>query len=327
MKKIVAMVLVVMMTLGLLGCASDGNAEPAEENAQGGQQTAAGDEEWTLGVLYLDQDVLMSYCSDGCKAYAADHENVKLIEYNANKDVTTQLKQCENLITQGVDAICLTPVDGNGCDQMIAACADAGIPLIAFHAFVYGDVLTNIGFNNVGFGEMQVEKAAELSGGKGNVAIMCGKLDNQNAVERIEGNKAALEDYPEMEIVAEQVGNWNRDDAMSIAENWINSGMDIDVIISNNDAMAIGIALAYESAGIDRPIIIGVGGTQEGLEALMAGQMDATVFQPAFDNGYEAMDIAVRYLEGEEIEESYKTDGFLITPENVEEIYNETYGG
>lgn len=316
MKKTIVKVLTLGMMAGI--CATGlaaGNVVKAEE-----------EKEWTLGVLYLDQEVLMSYCADGCEAYADEHDNVTLIEYNANKDVTTQLKQCENLITQGVDAICLTPVDGSGCDQMIAACNEAGIPIIGFHAFVYGDVLTNIGFNNTGFGQMQVDYAASLCGEKGNVALMCGKLDNQNAVERIDGNKATLENYPDMTIVDEQVGNWNRDDAMEIAENWINSGLDIDVIISNNDAMAIGIALAYENAGLERPILIGVGGTQEGLEALMAGQMDATVFQPAYDNGYEAMEKAVSYLEGETLEETYKTDGFLITPDNVEEVYNDTYG-
>lgn len=322
-KRAVSMVLAMLSVVMLLGCASQNGKEPEEK---GTGQSEGDSTKWTLGVLYLDQEVLMSYCSAGCKAYAEEHDYVKLVEYNANKDVTTQLKQCENLITQGVDAICLTPVDGNGCDQMISVCEEAGIPLIAFHAFVYGDVLTNVGFNNVGFGEMQVEQAASLCGKKGNVAIMCGKLDNQNAVERIDGNKKALEKYPDMEVVDEQVGNWNRDDAMSIAENWINSGLDIDVIISNNDAMAIGIALAYENAGIDRPVIIGVGGTQEGMEALMDGQMDATVFQPAFQNGYDTMELAIKYLEGEKLDETYKTDGFLITKENVEELYEETYG-
>ena len=256
MKKITAMILLLAMVLALAACSGGTNAD--DKNTDSSEDT------YTIGVLYLDQEVLLSEATAGCQAYAAEHSNVKLIEYNANKDVSTQLKQCENLISQNVDAIALTPVDGAGCDQIINACKDAGIPLICFHAKVNGAPITNILFDNVGFGKMQV-------------------------------------DY-----------------AMAIAENWITSGRDIDIILSNNDAMAIGISLAYANANVERPIIIGVGGTEEGLTAILNGDFDGTVFQPAYQNGYDAIDFTVKYLNGETLEESYVTEGVLVTPETAQ---------
>lgn len=290
MKKITAMILLLAMVLALAACSGGTNAD--DKNTDSSEDT------YTIGVLYLDQEVLLSEATAGCQAYAAEHSNVKLIEYNANKDVSTQLKQCENLISQNVDAIALTPVDGAGCDQIINACKDAGIPLICFHAKVNGAPITNILFDNVG--------------------IVTGKLDNQNAVERCQGYEEQLKNYANATIVDEQVGSWNRDDAMAIAENWITSGRDIDIILSNNDAMAIGISLAYANANVERPIIIGVGGTEEGLTAILNGDFDGTVFQPAYQNGYDAIDFTVKYLNGETLEDSYVTEGVLVTPETAQ---------
>ena len=294
MKKITAMILLLSMVLALAACSGGTNAD--DKNTDSSEDT------YTIGVLYLDQEVLLSEATAGCQAYAAEHSNVKLIEYNANKDVSTQLKQCENLISQNVDAIALTPVDGAGCDQIINACKDAGIPLICFHAKVNGAPITNILFDNVGFGKMQVDYAMEIFEKNGgdmngtiNVGIVTGKLDNQNAVERCQGYEEQLKNYANATIVDEQVGSWNRD-----------------------DAMAIGISLAYANANVERPIIIGVGGTEEGLTAILNGDFDGTVFQPAYQNGYDAIDFTVKYLNGETLEESYVTEGVLVTPETAQ---------
>lgn len=338
MKKRLALILAVVMMFSLAACGDSnsvpsGNGNPSDSSPMPSDPAGQGqdqEKEYTIGVLYLDQEVLMSEASAGCKAYAADHPNIKLVEYNADKNVTTQLQQCENLISMKVDAIAITPVDGAGCDQMIQACADANIPLICFHAKVDGAPITNILFDNVGFGIMQVDYAMELFEKKGgsladgvNVAIVTGKLDNQNAVERCQGYDQELKNFENVTIVDQQVGSWNRNDAMAIAENWITAGHDIDIILSNNDAMAIGISLAYANAGKERPIIVGVGGTEEGLTAILEGNFDGTVFQPAYQNGYDSIDYTVKYLNGETLDASYVTAGELITPETAQATLDE----
>lgn len=331
MKKLLAVMLSMVMVLALASCgggaAKSGSGAPVDGSGSG---EASGDASYTIGVLYLDQEVLLSEATAGCQAYAADHPNVKLIEYNADKDVNTQLKQCENLIAQEVDAIALTPVDGAGCDQIINACKEAGIPLICFHARVEGAPITNVLFDNVGFGKMQVDYAMKLFEQNGgdmnstiNVGIVTGKLDNQNAVERCQGYEEELKNFENATVVDQQVGSWNRDDAMAIAENWITSGRDIDIILSNNDAMAIGISLAYANAGVQRPIIVGVGGTEEGLTAILNGDFDGTVFQPAYQNGYDALDYTVKYLNGEQLDESYVTEGVLVTPDEAQQTLDD----
>lgn len=337
MKKKLSLILALVMIFALAACSSPGTGSgdspsaPAEpSNSSAPSAPSEQEKAYTIGVLYLDQEVLLSEATAGCRGYAADHPNVTLVEYNADKDVTTQLQQCENLISLNVDAIAITPVDGAGCDQMIQACAEADIPLICFHARVDGAPITNILFDNIGFGTMQVDYAMELFEKNGgsladgvNVAIVTGKLDNQNAVDRCKGYEEELKKFETATIVDQQVGSWNRDEAMAIAENWITSGQDIDIILSNNDAMAIGISLAYDNAGKERPIIVGVGGTEEGLTAILNGDFDGTIFQPAYQNGYDAMEYTVKYLNGETLDESYVTPGELITPDTAQKTLDE----
>ena len=71
-------------------------------------------------------------------------------------------------------------------------------------------------------------------------------------------------------------------------------------------------------AHCDAFVIIGVGGTEEGLTAILNGDFDGTVFQPAYQNGYDAIDFTVKYLNGETLEESYVTEGVLVTPETAQ---------
>ena len=119
-----------------------------------------------------------------------------------------------------------------------------------------------------------MEALAKLSGGKGNVAILQGDPSQEAAQLRTQGCKNIIEKYPDMKLIREQAGNWYRDKGLSITENWIQSGDQIDMICSNNDEMALGAIQALKAAGkLDKVLVSGVDATSDALVAMEAGEL------------------------------------------------------
>ena len=231
------------------------------------------------------------------------------------------MQNVENFIAQGVDAIVLKAVDKDASEPIWDACEAAGIPLVLCNSKINAEYTSYVGSDNYGTGEMQAEYIADLLGGEGKVAILMADLANMNAVERTEGAQDKLAEYPGIEIVEEQVANWMRDKGMEVAENWIQSGSEIDAIIANNDEMAIGAILAYEEAGVD-VLIAGVGGTVEALPYIEAGDLAMSVFWNGYDQGYYGVDTAVRILNGEDVGDYVDVPVVVITQDNVDEYYD-----
>ena len=104
----------------------------------------------------------------------------------------------------------------------------------------------------------------------------------QNAVERCQGYEEQLKNYANATIVDEQVGSWNRDSAMAIAENWITSGRDIDIILSTTAPWLSASLLPTPTQTLSARSSSASAVTEEGLTAILNGDFDGTVFQPAY---------------------------------------------
>ena len=99
-------------------------------------------------------------------------------------------------------------------------------------------------------------------------------------VGRTEGNLAAMEDYPFMEVVAQQTGNFTRAEGQALMETWLKSVDKIDVLIAQNDDMALGAIDAIKAAGLvpgEDIIIVGCDSVKAAFEAIVAGEMNATI--------------------------------------------------
>jgi len=123
---------------------------------------------------------------------------------------------------------------------------------------------------------------------------------------RYQGLQNVLANYPDMQIIAEETGNWSREEGMSLMENWLSSGKQIDGVVAQNDAMALGAVMAIEAAGLTGKIqVFGIDATQEALDAVEAGTMSGTVFQDAKGQGEKSVEVAIMAASGENIEKNY----------------------
>jgi inositol transport system substrate-binding protein len=141
---------------------------------------------------------------------------------------------------------------------------------------------------------MNMDELGKAMGGKGNLVILMGELSNEAAIGRTDGiKKVVKEKFPDIKVVREQTGNWQRVQGKTIMENWLASGQEIDGVASNNDEMALGALQAIKAAGkLGKIPVGGTDGSRDALASMAKGELNNTVFQDPVGQGEEAVNAA-----------------------------------
>ena len=253
-------------------------------------------------------------------------DGVKLQFEDARSDVVKQLSQVENFISQKVDAIVVNPVDTAATKKITEAAVKAGIPLVYVNRrpddLNLPKGVVTVASNDLEAGKMQMQYLAEKMGGKGDIVILLGDLANNSTANRTKGVKEVLTQYPGIKVDQEQTGVWLRDKGMSLVNDWLTQGRKFDAVVSNNDEMAIGAAMALKQAGVEKGsvLIAGVDGTPDGLRAVKKGELALSVFQDAKGQADGSIDTAVKMIKHEPVEPAVWIPYRLITPDNVDQF-------
>lgn len=315
-KKIIGLLSITFLMLGLLAaCGSDqtSGSKSGEKSIVVGAAMPVFDDKW------------LSYLYDGIKEYDSEHDNVKVKMVDAKNDAGKQFSQVETFIVQQVDVILINPVETDAVGPMVDAANEADIPVVIVNRMPDEEVMKKIyayvGSESIEAGTIQMEKVVELLDGKGNVAILNGTLGQESVVNRTKGNKDVLEKNPDMKLVREQTGDYQRSLGMTVMENWIQAGDEIDAVVANNDEMAIGAIMALEEANKRGDIIVaGIDGTIDALEYVKQGKLNISAFQDAYGQGKGAIEAAIKAVNGEKLDNNFINIPFeLVTQDNVDE--------
>ena len=162
---------------------------------------------------------------------------------------------------------------------------------------------------------------AEQLGGKGNVLMMHGHPGQTAEVKRTEGAMDILAQNPDMTLLDEQTADWDRAEAMTLMENWIQAyGDQINAVFCQNDEMALGALNALVQAGKkDNVLVVGVDAIDDALQSVKDGKMDATVYQDCKGQAEGAIEAAYKLAKGESVEKEILIPFILVTTENVDE--------
>lgn len=309
MKRRVALLMAGVLTTGMLWGCGNSSAADSGSTADSGEATeaakadgASDGKKITIGFSgdYLSD--FMSYVVDGVTD-GCEENGITVSVQDAEFDTSKQLQQVENFINAGMDAVVIKPVDADACEPISQACIEAGVPLIVVNSPINADYDTYVGSDHKYSGQLQGEFVAEQLPDGGKVVILQGDLMNEATTARTEGAKEALAKGNNIEVVSEQEALWMRDEAMQKMENWLNSGMEIDAVIANNDEMAIGAAMVCEENGITDVIICGIDASEDALNMLKEGKLGMTVFQNGYQQGYQGIVAALSLINGETVEE------------------------
>lgn len=340
MKKIMVTMMAMLVSLSLVLGACSGGSDSADKSTNNGDDTAqttneedqtadtddaatSSEESLKIGIAMSSyNDKWLSYMLDSMKETAAKYEaeGVEFMYADGKDDLNTQIGQVEDFITNGCDAVLIVPVNTDATEQISDTCEKAGVELVFVNRKPNTSFTSYVGSDSKLSGRLEMDYLGEKMGGKGKLAILMGLGGNEAAVLRTEGFKEIIaEKYPDIEIVAEEYGNWQRDLAQNIVDNWIQGGIEFDAIASNNDEMAIGAILALESAGKEGILVGGIDATVDGLEYLKNGSLSVTVFQNAFAQGSVSVDTVVSAARGETVEQIIDIPYELVPPEKCDE--------
>ncbi len=270
-------------------------------------------------------DTWLTYLRESMDSKAKSYPDGVTLQFeDARSDVVKQLSQVESFISQKVDAIVVNPVDTAATRKITEAAVKAGIPLVYVNRrpddLKLPKGVVTVASNDLEAGQMQMQYLADKMGGKGEIVILLGDLANNSTTNRTKGVKEVLAKYPNIKIEQEQTGIWSRDKGMTLVNDWLTQGRKFDAVVSNNDEMAIGAAMALQQAGVDKGSVLigGVDGTPDGLNAIKKGNMAVSVFQDAKGQADGSIDTAVKMAKNEAVEQNVWVPYRLITPENVD---------
>ena len=261
--------------------------------------------------------------------------NVTIVD--GKNDMATQTDQIKTFITQGMDVIICNLVQTSSAELIIDEVVAANIPLVLINREPLGDngdesyagILDNPGVCYVGAdarqsgtyqGEIVLSLAdkGDINGdGKISYVMIQGDPENPDAQYRTQFSIKALTDAGmEVEELVNQVGMWATDKGQEIAATALSQyGEAVEVIFCNNDGMALGAAAAIEAAGrvVGEDIyLLGVDALEECQEMVANGTMTGTVLNDHIGQSHTAVDVAIKALNGEAIDNYYWVDYVMI---------------
>ncbi len=306
-----------------------------------------------IGVACYDQKdtylgELLDAFKEECSSLETEEYGISMTIMDAANSQRTQDDQVKEMINDGCNVLCVNLADRTDPSEIIDAAREKDIPIIFFNRepveedLMQWDKLYYVGAKAKQSGEMQGELAAELikensridrnNDGKIQYVILEGEVGHQDAIIRTESVAESMKaNGVQLEKLSYQIANWNRAQAQNRMTQLVGQyKTEIELVIANNDAMALGAIDAYEKLGYTEsniPVFLGIDGTDEGLEAVEESKIAATVYNDKEGQAKAMADLAFAVVTGEGMEDiAFENEKYIYLPyqkvtlENVEDF-------
>jgi ribose transport system substrate-binding protein len=257
---------------------------------------------WVLGMSQCNLgEPWRVQMNEDIKKAAAKHSNLKVVFKDAQNDSLRQRAQVEELVSEKIDLLIISPKEAAPLTQPVAEAYDKKIPVIVLDRAVQGDKYTTfIGADNVKIGREAGKWIVNALGGKGNIVELKGLMTSTPGQDRDRGFREGIEldKHPDLKIVFEADMQWLEPNARKEMESALTTQKKIDLVYAHNDPGAHGAYLAAKEAGRDKEMkFVGIDALpQEGVQYVKQGILDVTFQYPT--GGAEAIDTALDLLAG-----------------------------
>ena len=253
------------------------------------------------------------------------YPGIKIVVKTAGS-AAEQANQIQDLQTVSkINTLVILPFESAPLTQPVAQIKNKGVFVTvvdrgltdtsAQNAYVAGD--------NPGFGKVAGEFIAKALGGKGDVVILRGiptVIDNQ----RVDAFNEVIKANPGMKVLDAKHGNWNRDDAFKVMQDYLTRFKKIDAVWASDDDMAVGVQKAIEQAKRkDIKLVIGGAGSKDYIKKVMDGDPVVTAdvtYSPSMIADAMKLTAEAR-VKGSAMPATTIIPSILITKENASKFY------
>ena len=319
-KKVVSVLTVSVFCVSLMAGCQRGSSESGEETS------TSGDGKYNIAVVSsgIYHQFGMSV-KDGMAAAAEKYDvNMTFDGPETDEEVDKQVDMLKVAIDKKPDAIVLNAIDQAACNSEVERAAELGIPVVTCVNSVSSDA--PVAFICAGdeeeAGAMAADKMAEALGDKGGqVGLICADQNSNWSVGRRDGFiNRCKEKYPAIEVVDVQYSGGDHLKATDGTKAIIEAYPDLKGLFGNGEGNMVGIVNAINELNVDgKYTIVGFDSGKIQLDAIKSGMIIGAVTQDPYGMGYDGIETAVRYLEGEEVEEVVDTGFYWYDTSNMED--------
>ncbi|MDC7234251.1 MAG: autoinducer 2 ABC transporter substrate-binding protein [Spirochaetales bacterium] len=296
MKKVLLFALMVLMVTGAIFAGGQTETGPKPES------------EWKIALVPKDStNAWFVRMEVGVKEFAADTGLNAFQKGPAKTDAAMQVQVIQDLIAQGVDALCVVPVDPAALEPVLGEALEKGIVVVTHEASFQENTMYDIeAFSNEDYGAFIMDNLAKAMGEEGLYTTMVGHVTNASHNEWADGGVAhQAKAYPNMTLMAEEPrveSEDNMERAYEKAKELFKKYPDLKGIMGTSSKDAPGVSRAIEELGLkDKVFVAGTGLVSECGPFLENGILQYITLWDPKDAGYAMCSLAVKILRGEEI--------------------------
>jgi ABC-type sugar transport system substrate-binding protein len=225
----------------------------------------------------------------------------------------------EDLLRQDIDLLIYWPVDDSAIADVLKRAVDAGVPTVqAGGGFTdNAGTVSNAYISQWRLGEMVARQLVADLGGKGKIIAMLPIAGTTAAVDQLDALQTVLKEYPEVELVSTEYGDWNRAKAKQITENLLQRFPKIDGVFSPAGQMSIGVAEAFDEAGRLGEVTMSPGDEYNGWLKWVAQHNQGGAVTFPTRAGQEAVKIGLAILKGEQVTRGTAVESEYIAPADI----------
>ena len=224
------------------------------------------------------------------------------IVVSADNNPQTQAAKVENLLTQGVKALVIQPVNSDAAAALVKEAHEDKVPVVAYDRMINNSPVDfYVTQDSYQVGVLQAAAAAKATHGRGNYVILIGQAGHSVANEITRGVEDTLKKYPGIKVVVKRNHeSWSQALAMTTVENALTQYKNkIDAVLANNSGMAQGAVQAVQEQGLSGKVFVaGADADLAAIKSLVAGRQQFEVLKAIAPLAEAAADAAFDLAQG-----------------------------